>query len=154
MKLLARHFEIALETPDGITKLRDLILTLAMKGKLLPQNMNDQPASKLLKEIEAEKKRQVKEGEVKTQKQFDEIGLNDLPYNVPNGWIWVRFGQIAQHNSGKTLDSGRNVGQLREYITTSNLYWGKFLFENNRQMPIRDEELDKCTAKKGDLLIC
>jgi type I restriction enzyme S subunit len=66
----------------------------------------------------------------------------------------VRFGEIAQHNSGKTLDSGRNTGTLHDYITTSNLYWGCFDLANIRQMPIRDEEFEKCSAKKGDLLIC
>ncbi|SDW21127.1 restriction endonuclease subunit S [Nitrosomonas communis] len=77
-----------------------------------------------------------------------------MPYQLLQGWEWVRFGNIAQHNSGKTLDKGRNTGKLRDYITTSNLYWGYFELENIRQMPIRDDELEKCTAKKGDLLIC
>ena len=53
MKLLERHFEMALAAPDGIKKLRELILTLAMQGKLVPQDPDDQPASELLKRIEA-----------------------------------------------------------------------------------------------------
>ncbi len=64
------------------------------------------------------------------------------------------FSNIAQHNAGKTLDKARNKGQLRDYITTSNLYWGYFMLDDVRQMPIRDEELEKCSARKGDLLIC
>jgi type I restriction enzyme, S subunit len=60
MELLQKHFDIALETPDGIKKLRELILTLAMQGKLVPQDPKDQPASELLKEIEAEKKNWLK----------------------------------------------------------------------------------------------
>ena len=76
------------------------------------------------------------------------------PFSVPASWKWVRFGSIAQHNSGKTLDKGRNAGQARDYITTKNSYWGRFELASVRQMLIRDEELEKCTARKNDLLIC
>ncbi|MCL4539146.1 MAG: restriction endonuclease subunit S, partial [Bacteroidetes bacterium] len=154
MNLLQEHFDIAVETPDGIEKLRKLILTLAMQGKLVPQDPNDKPASELLKEIEAEKKRLVKEGKIREQKQLAPIKEEDMPYRLPRGWEWVRLGEIARHNSGKTLDSGRNKGEYRDYITTSNLYWGYFVLENLRQMPIKKEELEKCSATKGDLLVC
>lgn len=140
--------------PNGIQKLRELILTLAMHGKLVPQDPTEQPAVKLLEEVEVEKQRLVKEGKIKKPKPLPEIKPEDLPYPLPIGWEWVRFGTIAQHNSGKTLDRSRNTGQPRNYITTSNLYWGRFKLEDLRQMPIRDEELEKCTAKRNDLLIC
>jgi type I restriction enzyme S subunit len=64
------------------------------------------------------------------------------------------LGEITQHNSGKTLDSGRNRGILRNYITTSNLYWGYFDLQELRQMPIKEDDIERCTAIKGDLLIC
>jgi len=158
-QLMEKHFNTAFAAPDGIKKLRELILTLAMQGKLVPQDPQDQPASELLKEIEEEKKRLVKEGKIKAGSREDaknakEIGLGEAPCELPDGWEWVRFGSIAQHNSGKTLDKGRNTGQLCDYITTSNLYWGYFKLNSVRQMPIRDDELEKCTARKGDLLIC
>ena len=66
----------------------------------------------------------------------------------------MRLGSIGQHNTGKTLDKVRNKGALREYITTSNLYWGHFDLNKLKQMPFQNEELDRCTAVKGDLLIC
>jgi type I restriction enzyme, S subunit len=62
--LLDRHFDTAFAAPDGIKKLRELILTLAMQGKLVPQDPKDPPASELLKEIESEKRRLVKEGKL------------------------------------------------------------------------------------------
>jgi len=153
-QLLEKHFDTAFAAPDGINKLRELILTLAMRGKLVPQNPKDPPASELLKKIEAEKKLLVKKGKIKKAKPLSEIKTEEVPHILPDGWEWVRFGNIAQHNSGKTLDKSRNTGQPRDYITTSNLYWGRFELENVRQMPIRDEELEKCTATKKDLLIC
>ena len=60
MSLLEQHFDVAFAAPDGIKKLRELILTLAMQGKLVPQDPNDEPASELLRSIEAERKRLVK----------------------------------------------------------------------------------------------
>jgi len=82
------------------------------------------------------------------------IKPEEVPYELPPGWEWMRFGHIAQHKSGKTLDKGRNSGEPRDFITTSNLYLGRFELDNVRQMLIRDDELEKCTARKNDLLIC
>ena len=152
--LLAAHFDTAFAAPDGIRKLRELILTLAMQGKLVPQDPRDPPASQLLKDIEAEKSRLWRDGKIKAPKPLPEITTTEIAYALPPGWEWVRFGNIAQHNSGKTLDKGRNTGQSRKYITTSNLYWGRFELDSVRQMLIREDELEKCTARKNDLLIC
>jgi len=138
----------------GIRKLRQLILELAVRGKLVPQDANDEPASELLKRIQAEKAKLIAEGKIKKDKPLAAITEDEKPFELPKGWRWVRFGNIAQHNSGKTLDSGRNSGELHDYITTSNLYWGSFDLSNVRQMPFRDEEFEKCLARKGDLLIC
>jgi type I restriction enzyme, S subunit len=138
----------------GIKKLRELILELAVRGKLVEQDANDEPASEVLKEISAEKKQLVEDGKIQVPKPFPEVNVGEMNFSLPKGWEWVRFGTIAQHNSGKTLDSGRNTGQFRDYITTSNLYWGRFDLDNIRQMQITDKEIEKCTAIRGDLLIC
>ena len=102
MKLLEKHFDLAFAAPDGIQKLRELILTLAMQGKLVPQDPNDQPASELLKAIEAERQRLVKEEKIKQPKSLPEIKLEDLPYGLPQGWEWVRLGEIGETNIGLT----------------------------------------------------
>jgi type I restriction enzyme S subunit len=73
---------------------------------------------------------------------------------VPENWEWVKLGEIAQHNVGKTLNKSRDSGEIREYITTSNLYWGRFDFTEIRSMPIEENEFSKCSAIRGDLLIC
>ena len=138
----------------GVKKLRELILELAVRGKLVPQDPNDEPASELIKRIQAEKAKLIAEGKLKKEKQLAPIAEDEKPFELPQGWGWVYFGEIAQHNSGKTLDKGRNKGVLRDYITTSNLYWGMFELDNVKQMPIEESELEKCTAQKGDLLIC
>jgi type I restriction enzyme S subunit len=97
MELLERHFDIALETPDGIKKLRKLILSLAMQGKLVPQDPNDQPASELLKEIDVEQRRLIAEGKIKKKEPLPPIKAEKIPYEVPKGWVWTRLGTIAEY---------------------------------------------------------
>ncbi len=94
-QLLEQHFDTAFAAPGGIKKLRELILTLAMQGKLVAQDPNDPPARELLKEIEAEKRRLVKEGKIKAPKPLPEIKAEEVPYALPKGWEWVRLGDIA-----------------------------------------------------------
>ncbi len=138
----------------GIKKLRELILELAVRGLLVPQDPNDEPASELLRKIAAEKAKLVKEGRIKKEKSLPSVSEEEKPFESPKGWLWERFGNLAEHKAGKTLDQGRNQGELRDYITTSNLYWGKFDLSGVRQMPIEDTDLDKCQAIHNDLLIC
>lgn len=152
--LLTDNLPLLAGAPNGIKKLRELILELAVRGKLVSQNPNDEPASELLKRISEEKTQLVADGKIKTLKLIEELPNADGLPDLPSSWRWVRFGEIAQHNSGKTLDKGRNTGISRDYITTSNLYWGRFELDNVKQMLIREDELDKCTATKNDLLIC
>lgn len=101
-ELLKRHFDIALETPDGVKKLRELILTLAMQGKLVKQDPKDQPASELLKEIAAEKKILFKEGKIRKQDSLPPIKLEDIPYEIPRAWEWVRLSEIVNVGTGST----------------------------------------------------
>lgn len=152
--LLTDNLPLLAGAPNGIKKLRELILELGVRGKLVQQDPNDEPASELLKRIAEEKTRLVADGKIKTLKLIEELPNTDGLSNLPSSWRWVRFGEIAQHNSGKTLDKGRNTGISRDYITTSNLYWGRFELDNVKKMLIREDELDKCTATKNDLLIC
>jgi type I restriction enzyme S subunit len=95
MQLLEKHFDTAFAAPDGIKKLRELILTLAMQGKLVPQDPNDPPASELLKKIEAEKKRLVKAGKIKAQNPLSEIKPEEVPYELPKGWDIVTLGNAT-----------------------------------------------------------
>ena len=73
---------------------------------------------------------------------------------MPEGWAWCRLGELFYHTTGKALKKSNNKGSLRKYITTSNLYWKKFDFTEVREMYFTDDELDKCTIKKGDLVLC
>ena len=76
------------------------------------------------------------------------------PWEVPEGWCWTCLGDIFLHNTGKALNAADREGRLLKYITTSNLYWDRFELSVVKEMLFTEDELDKCTAKKGDLLVC
>ena len=77
-----------------------------------------------------------------------------MPFEIPENWEWVRLGALFQHNTGKALNSSNHSGELLTYITTSNLYWNRFEIDNLREMYFSEAEIQKCTATKGDLLVC
>ena len=135
--------------------LRQKILDLAIHGKLVPQDPNDEPASVLLERIRAEKERLVKEGKIKRPKKTK--ATSDKPHYenlLPEGWTITTLGEIFQHNNGKQKSSSNKEGRLLKYITTSNVYWGEFDLSNVKEMFFTNNELEKCTVTKGDLLVC
>lgn len=81
----------------GIKKLRELILELAVRGKLVEQDPNDEPASELLKRIDTERERLVKAGEIKKPKKLPEINEKEKPFTLPEGWEWARLGNITSY---------------------------------------------------------
>ena len=87
---------------DGaVGELKNAILSLAVKGKLVPQDENDEPASVLLERIREEKDRLVKEKMIKKEKPLPEISENEIPYELPIGWEWIRLGDYTQINPRK-----------------------------------------------------
>ena len=79
---------------------------------------------------------------------------NEIPFELPQGQEWTRLDVIFSHNTGKALNSKNQVGNSYTYITTLNLYWNRFELTDLKQMLFTDAELEKCTVKKGDLLVC
>ena len=151
--------------------LKKSILQEAVQGKLVPQDPSDEPAEALLERIRAEKQRLIKEGKIKKDKHESVIFRRDnshyekldgverciddeLPFEIPESWEWVRLGTVFQHNTGKALNASNRDGEKLTYITTSNLYWDRFVLDNLKTMPFTDSEVDKCTVQQGDLLVC
>lgn len=93
---LLAHYERIADAPDAVARLRRFILDLAVRGKLVPQDPNDEPASKLLQRIAAEKARLVKAGAIKLGKSLPSIE-DDEPFDVPQMWIWVRLEAITSY---------------------------------------------------------
>ena len=79
---------------------------------------------------------------------------DEVPFEIPESWEWVRLGTLFSHNTGKALNQTNKGGELLDYITTSNLYWNRFELDTVKQMYFKENEIEKCTATKGDLLVC
>ena len=152
-------------------QLRRSILQWAVQGKLVPQDPSDEPAEVLLERIRAEKQKLIKEGKIKKNKHESIIFRRDnshyekldgterciddeLPFEIPETWEWIRLGTLFQHNTGKALNASNRDGQKLTYITTSNLYWDRFVLDSLKEMFFTDSEIEKCTVQQGDLLVC
>ncbi len=116
--LLEQHFDTAFSAPNGIKKLRELILTLAMQGKLVAQDPGDAPASELLEEIRLTRSREDAKGKSKKGKELPEIRAEEMPYVLQEGWEWVRLGEIGITQTGTTPPSNvpENFGQYIPFI--------------------------------------
>ena len=79
---------------------------------------------------------------------------NELPFEIPSNWVWCDLGMLFSHNTGKALNASKTDGVSLTYITTSNVYWNSFELDNLKVMPFTESEIEKCTVKKGDLLVC
>ena len=75
-------------------------------------------------------------------------------FDIPSNWAWCNLGLLFNHNTGKALNSANSDGKFLTYITTSNVYWDKFELKNLKTMLFTENEIDKFTVTKGDLLVC
>ncbi|MGB6242826.1 MAG: restriction endonuclease subunit S [Castellaniella sp.] len=150
-ELLEKHFDTAFAAPDGIKKLRELILTLAMLGKLVPQDPDEQPASELLQEIEVEKQRLMKEGKIKKPKSLPPIREEEKLYSLPRGWEWARLQSFSDYNGRPNIDPSEIAEDTwlldLEDIEkeTSRLICRARYFQ-------RESKSTKSTFKEGDVL--
>lgn len=168
-KQLNAEFE---KQTEYASRLRQNILQEAVEGKLTSEWRNQNPVVKgnpdfdaqaLFEQIQKEKchtdsilltQNQKKKYKGKSL-DFPNPCDNDYPFEIPEGWKWVKLGEIFEHKTGKTLNSSSNKGTiLKKYITTSNLYWNTFDFTKVKEMFFTNEEVEKYSVKKGDLLVC
>ena len=154
-------------------QLKNSILQMAVQGKLVPQDPNDEPASVLLERIRAEKEQLIKEGKIKKEKNpsiifrgadnlpYEKIGKNepvciadDVPFEIPESWEWVTLKMIAITELGKTLDKAKNQGDYKPYLCSINVYWSGIDLTKVKEARFEKNEISKYKLKKGDLLIC
>lgn len=157
---------------SALTLAKQKVLDLAIRGKLVPQNPDDEPASELLKRIKAEKDALVKAGKIKKDKHESFIFkgddncyhenidgkvtdvTEDIPFDLPDEWEWCRLSTISEFDLGKTLDRQKNTGNYRKYLRSVNVLWGNIDLSDVKEMRFEDTELERYSIKKGDLLIC
>ncbi len=143
--------------PQQIKGLRETILQLAVRGKLVPQDPSDEPAAVLLAKISAEKERLIKQGTIKRQKPLPPIQEDEKPFELPQGWEWVRLGELIS-----VMDSGWSPACL-DHPSPNEEIWGvlkttavqsmKFLEQENKELPTKLNPRPQYEVHAGDILI-
>ncbi|EIX9045184.1 restriction endonuclease subunit S [Citrobacter braakii] len=143
----------------GIKKLRELILELAVRGKLVPQDPNDEPASELLKRIAAEKAELVKQGKIKKQKPLPEISEDKKPFELPVGWEWSSIQNLCLLENGDRSKNYPNKSTLTEtgvpFVNAGHLLNGKI--DEKEMTFIKESHFETLRSGKflpGDILFC
>ena len=115
------------------------ILDLAIHGKLVSQDPNDEPASELLKRINP---------------KIEIITDNGHYQKLPEGWCVCHINEISESLLGKTLDRTKDIGEFKRYVCAVNVQWGYFDFTTQKRFRIEAKDFERYAVKKGDLLIC
>jgi len=152
---ITEHFDTLFTTEHSIDQLKQTILQLAVMGKLVPQDLNDEPASVLLEKISKEKARLVKEGKIKKQKPLQKISKEEKPFKLPQGSEWIRFGDLTYqitdgaHHTPNYVDSGV------PFLSVKDMSSGSLNFTHTRFITSEQHEdlTKRCNPQKGDLLL-
>lgn len=156
---LIEYFDRISEAPDAVSRLRCFIFDLAVRGKLVELDPNDPPALELLKEIEAEKKRQIKAGKIKKSKSLPAIDQSDASYVLPKNWVWTRLGTIGNIFNGNSINAREKETKYAgangfPYIATKDVGYGLDALDYNNGIYIPKSEEKFKIAHQGAVLIC
>ena len=148
-----KNEEILSEMNQKLPKqIRQSILQYAVQGKLVEQDPTDEPASELLKRIRAEKEQLIKDGKIKKEKPLPPITQDEIPYELPQGWEWVRLGEVINYGSTGTVDNNNNLDEntwildLEDIEKESSKLLVKNIIKN------KSFNSSKKNFKKGDVL--
>lgn len=157
---ISEYFDTLFTTEASVDALKQTILQLAVMGKLVPQDPNDEPASELLKRIAQEKAQLVKEGKIKKQKPLPPISDEEKPFELPEGWEWCKFGLTSEFING---DRGSNYPNKNEYVSQGIPWINTGHIEKNGTLTVTEmnfitegkfNELRSGKIQKGDLVYC
>lgn len=152
---ISENFDLLFTTEYSIEQLKQTILQLAVMGKLVKQDPNDEPATELLKQIAEEKAKLVKEGKIKKSKPLSEITEEEKPFELPDGWEWHRLGNL----SSKITDGDHQTPPRTEtgelLLSAKNIRNGFLDFNNCDYISFVDyqKSRERCLPEEGDLLI-
>lgn len=155
---LAQHFDSLFTTQSSIDALKQSILQLAVMGKLVPQDPNDEPASVLLELIATEKARLVKEGKIKKEKPLPPISKEEKPFALPDGWEWVRFAslsdEVATGPFGSMINKSEYISGGVPLINPSHMIGSKIVEDPEISVDQgKASQLDSYRIKNGDIVM-
>lgn len=148
--LLIDNFAAIAAAPGGIKKLRELILELAVRGRLVPQDLGDEAATKLLERIQQAKADLIKAGKIRKDKELPGIGQDEMPFDIPRTWAWVRLAALGQIVGGSTpkSDDPRNWDDNgTPWLTPADLYGLKGKYIGRGRRGLSKCGLDGCSAQ-------
>ncbi|MGL6168288.1 MAG: restriction endonuclease subunit S, partial [Fusobacteriaceae bacterium] len=157
LEKLFGNFEKVIKTKEDVKDIRNLVLSLAVRGKLVPQIEDEEPASELLQKIKEEKERLISEKVIKKEKPLLPITEDEKPYNIPNSWEWVRLGDVIQIVNGVTYNK-KNVKLTKEkeygfVIRGGNIQKDTFVDIHDNTFIPKDLIKEEQYIKTGDTLM-
>ncbi|EKS6649987.1 restriction endonuclease subunit S [Enterobacter hormaechei] len=150
---ISQHFDTLFTTEASIDVLKQTILKLAVMGKLVPQDPNDEPASELLKRIEQERAQLVKEGKIKKQKPLPPVSDEEKSFELPDGWEWTTMQGLYPEFQNGLSSRGSSSGKDSVVIRLADIKNWKVSFADTRAIAITDSEKQKYCLDKNDILI-
>ncbi|MEF4377973.1 restriction endonuclease subunit S [Escherichia coli] len=151
---ISEHFDTLFTTEASVDALKQTILQLAVMGKLVPQDPNDEPASELLKRIAQEKAQLVKEGKIKKQKPLPPISDEEKPFELPEGWEWCRIDDLTFVSGGiQKQPKRRPVKNHFPYLRVANVQRGDINIDKLERFELEPHELAFWSLEKNDILI-
>jgi type I restriction enzyme S subunit len=152
---VAESFDLLLDRPEAVDALEQTIIQLAVRGLLVPQDPEDEPASELLKKIRTEKDRLITKGKMKSDKTQSTVGTEVAPFVLPANWQWVTFGEVVLISSGVTL--GRKTAMRSPvslpYLRVANVQRWHLNLTSIKEVEIDQTEMERYQLVNGDLLI-
>lgn len=152
---IAQHFNSLFTTESSIEELKKTILQLAVMGKLVPQDPNDEPAIELLKRIKDEKENNKRLGKIKKSKPLPEIEDSEKPFQLPLGWVWARFEDVTLISGGLALGKKSDITKTVQmpYLRVANVQRGYLKLDTIKEVSVQKAEVEKYRLLPGDLLI-
>ena len=151
--MLLSNFNLLATAPGGVARLRELILTLAVQGKLVPQDPKDEPASALLKKIRAEKDPLIAEGKIKRDKPLAEISKEEKLFGLPESWELVRLNDLLPEFQNGASSRGDVGGRSVTVLRLADIKNRHISLADTRQIPIAERDILKYHVQVGDILI-
>ncbi len=155
INFILENFDTIFKNKTSLETLDKVILDLAIKGKLVEQNQDDEPASELIKRIKAEKQRLIDEKVIKKEKPLPPIEDEEIPFDIPNNWEWVRLGEIGLLQTGNTPSTSKAeyFGRDIPFITPADISKGKIFYEN-RGLSFLGKEKGRVAKQNAILQVC
>ncbi|MEG9381438.1 restriction endonuclease subunit S [Vibrio cholerae] len=154
---ISEHFDTLFTTEESIDQLKQTILQLAVMGKLVPQDPNDEPAAELLKRIAEEKAQLVKEKKIKKEKALPPISEDEKPFELPSGWSYERLGNICEKmGSGSTPRGGQSayVTEGIPFLRSQNVWNGELKLNDIAYIPQEThDKMENTKVYPGDVLL-